>query len=114
MDRGSNISRDRLDDAMKNEMRNNLLQGWLGAGAPREKAQELADLTVRAVDEAVLALDRVTMTAPRLEDEFSTFLAAMQVMQGVLGGMVNQALALAESLDWNKIDHNFAIGGSSH
>ena len=106
----SKISNDRLDNAVKEQIRTNLVDGWVSAAAPRARAQELADLTVHAVDEALRAMDRVTQTAASPEEEFSTFLAAIQVMQGVLAGMVEQILVVADSLDWNKIQHNFEVG----
>lgn len=110
----SKISNDLLDKAVKEQIRANLVEGYMAATAPRAKAQELADLVIHAVDEAVSAMDRVTRTAANTNEEFSTFFAAMQVMHGVLFGMIEQAKEVAiASPDFNHVDQ-IIIGGRSH
>lgn len=106
------ITNDLLDNAIKEQVRESLRDGYMAAGAPRQHACELADLCIHSVDEAMKALDRVSRTAERPSDELSVFLTSMQVMQGILEGNIALFKAgVAGVPGFNSVQHSFNIGG---
>lgn len=52
-----------IENTFKERMRRRIVDGYIQAGAPRDCAQEIADLTLYACQQAGEALDRVATTA---------------------------------------------------